>query len=94
MQDLKIALIQAELVWENPEANLRRFKERIEQVPADVDLIVLPEMFTTGFSMAPARLAQRMDGPAVSWMKDRSRKTRAHITGSLIIEEEGRFTTA
>jgi omega-amidase len=91
MQDLKIALIQAELVWENPEANLRRFKERIEQVPADVDLIVLPEMFTTGFSMAPARLAQRMDGPAVSWMKDRSRKTRAHITGSLIIEEEGRF---
>lgn len=91
MQDLKIALIQAKLVWEDHVANLRRFQKKIEQVPADVDLIVLPEMFSTGFSMTPARLAQRMDGSAVSWMKDRSRETAAHITGSLMIEEEGRF---
>lgn len=91
MQDLKIALIQASLVWEDHAANMRRFQEKIEQVPAGIHLIVLPEMFTTGFSMAPSRLAQRMDGPTVSWMKDRSRETRADITGSLIIEERGRF---
>ena len=91
MQDLKIALIQSELVWEDHEANLHRFHETIDQVQAGVHLIVLPEMFSTGFSMKPARLAQRMDGSAVAWMKARSRETQADITGSLIIEEKGHF---
>jgi predicted amidohydrolase len=91
MQDLKIALIQSELVWEDHEANLSRFHEFIDQVPAGVRLIVLPEMFSTGFSMNPARLAQRMDGPTVAWMCARSRETQADITGSLIIEERGHF---
>ena len=91
MQDLKIALIQAELVWEDHTANLERFHERIGQVPAGVHLIVLPEMFATGFSMEPARLAQPMDGPAVAWMQARSHESRADIAGSLIIEERGRY---
>ncbi len=91
MQDLKIALIQSQLAWEDHAANLDRFEEWIGQVPAGVHLIVLPEMFTTGFSMDPARLAQPMDGPAVRWMKDRSRETRADIAGSLIIEENGLY---
>ncbi len=91
MQDLKIALIQSELVWEDHEANLHRFHEMIDQVQAGVHLIVLPEMFSTGFSLNPAGLAQRMDGSAVSWMKARSRETQADIAGSLIIEEKGRF---
>lgn len=91
MQDLKVALIQAELVWEDHTANMAHLHERIGQVPADVQLIVLPEMFSTGFSMHPANLAQRMDGPAISWMQDRSRESKADITGSLIVEEEGRF---
>ena len=91
MQDLRVALIQAELVWEDPQANLNRFRSRIEQVRDGTHLIVLPEMFTTGFSMNPARLAQRMDGPTVSWMSARSREMRADITGSLIIEENGSF---
>ena len=89
MQDLRIALIQAELAWEDQEANLARFHERIAQVPDGVHLIVLPEMFSTGFSMAASRLAQTMDGPAVAWMQARSRETQADITGSLIIEEGG-----
>ena len=88
MQDLNVALIQAELVWENQDANLRRFDEHIAQVPEDVDLIVLPEMFTTGFSMHPARLAQGMDGPAVIWMQDRARQTLTDLVGSLIIKEQ------
>lgn len=91
MQDLNVALIQAELVWEDHAANLSRFQERIAQVDSGTHLIVLPEMFTTGFSMHPHRLAQRMDGPAVAWMKDRARETRADITGSMIIEEGGRY---
>jgi predicted amidohydrolase len=91
MQDLNVALIQSELIWEDHEANLCRFHETISQVQAGVHLIVLPEMFSTGFSMNPARLAQRMDGSAVTWMKARSRETRADIAGSLIIEEKGFF---
>jgi predicted amidohydrolase len=91
MQDLKVALIQAELAWEDQRANLDRFQRRIAQVPPDVDLIVLPEMFATGFSMQAARLAQTMNGPAVAWMQARSRETGAALTGSLIIEENGRF---
>ncbi len=91
MQDLKIALIQADLVWEDHQANLQRFHEAIDRVQTGVDLIVLPEMFSTGFSMNPASLAQRMDGPAVAWMRARSRQTQADIVGSLIIREKGLF---
>lgn len=91
MQDLKIALIQAKLVWEDHAANLAQFQARIDQVPAGVKLIVLPEMFSTGFSMHPSRLAQTMDGPAVAWMLDRSRETQADIAGSLIIEVDGNY---
>lgn len=91
MQDLKVALIQANLVWEDHTANLVHLNDRISQVPADVHLIVLPEMFSTGFSMHPANLAQCMDGPVVSWMLDRSQESKADITGSLIVEEAGLF---
>lgn len=91
MQDLNVALIQNELVWEDQAANLDRFQEKISQVETGTHLIVLPEMFTTGFSMDPQRLAQTMDGPTVAWMKTRSRETQADIAGSLIIEENDHF---
>ena len=64
MQDLTIALIQADLVWEDDKANLARFESFIDRVPNGVQLIVLPEMFSTGFSMRADRLAQNMDGSA------------------------------
>lgn len=91
MQDLKVALIQAEQAWEEIETNLNLFQQKIEQIETGTHLIVLPEMFTTGFTMHPRHLAQTMNGPAVAWMKARSRETQADITGSLIIEEEGCF---
>lgn len=91
MQDLNVALIQADLIWEDHTANLARFDERIGQLSGGIHLIVLPEMFTTGFSMNPARLAQPMGGAAVTWMQTRSRETGADITGSLIIEANGCF---
>jgi omega-amidase len=91
MQDLNITLIQSELAWEDQEANLNRFHETIDRVQAGTHLIVLPEMFSTGFSMNPASLAQGMDGSTVAWMKARSRETKMDITGSLIIAENGNF---
>ena len=91
MRDLTIALLQADLEWENAEANLKRFDERMDQVPEGTHLIVLPEMFATGYSMDPSPLAQSMDGPAVSWLKSTSQKKQCDITGSLIIGEEGHF---
>jgi len=91
MQDLNIALIQAELAWEDPIANLERFYERIARISDVVHLIVLPEMFSTGFSMQPAGLAQPMDGPAVAWMQECANEFQADIAGSLIIEDQGRF---
>jgi omega-amidase len=91
MQNLKIALIQADLVWENPETNLSRFTERIAEIGSGIHLIVLPEMFTTGFSMHPRHLAQEMNGPSVAWMKTRSQETGADIAGSLVVKENGQY---
>lgn len=91
MQDLNIALVQADLAWEDPAANLKRFDEKIQRVPDDTHLIILPEMFATGFSMDPSRLSQPMDGPAVSWMKTCSRRKQADIAGSLVIREKGHY---
>jgi omega-amidase len=91
MRDLKITLIQAEQAWEDIEGNLDAFSRHLEQRKDDSDLIVLPEMFTTGFTMNASRLAQEMDGTGVRWLKDRSRSCRADIVASLIIRDEKRF---
>ena len=91
MQDqLKIALIQSDLVWENPKKNRKHLKEKMEGV-SNVDLIVLPEMFSTGFTMNAKDVAETMDGKTVTWMKKRALKTNAAITGSLVITEDGKF---
>jgi predicted amidohydrolase len=66
---MKIAIIQSVLHWENIEANLQMFEEKINTLQAGVDLILLPEMFSTGFSMHPEKTAEPMDGQAISWMK-------------------------
>ena len=91
MSILHVSFIQADLQWENSEANLRMFTQQIEQISGKVDLIVLPEMFSTGFSMEPERLAETEQGKSVAWMKQIAFSTNAVITGSLIIEESGKF---
>lgn len=92
MQDqLKIALIQTDLVWENPHKNRKQFKEMIEGMTEDVDVIVLPEMFSTGFTMNAKELAEPMDGKTVGWMQKRALKSNAAIVGSLIISAENKF---
>ncbi len=84
MQDLEVALIQDELDWHDPESNRRRFDERLRHLPP-ADLIVLPEMFTTGFTMAATENAETMDGLTVAWMLEHARARDAVLCGSLII---------
>lgn len=91
MSDLTITLIQADLVWENKQANLDRLENRVNSIDEKTELIILPEMFSTGFSMRPDVLAERMDGPTVAWMKRLAAQKKTILTGSLIIEEDGNF---
>ena len=91
MQNLIVTFIQTELVWEDIQANLDMLDEKIEAIQNPTDLILLPEMFSTGFSMNPVGLAETMHGSAVAWMMKKATEKSADITGSLMIEEDGRY---
>lgn len=91
MNSLKVTLIQANLHWENPEANRVMFSEKIDSLKEQTDIILLPEMFTTGFSMNAATLAEPMNGPTLQWMQEYSLKTGAAVAGSIIVKENGEF---
>ncbi|MBI3234736.1 MAG: nitrilase family protein, partial [Bacteroidetes bacterium] len=82
---MKIALIQSDLTWENKEENLKRFDQHFSQISTEVDLILLPEMFSTGFSMKSGELAESMNGNSVKWMQAKAKEKNALIGGSLII---------
>lgn len=90
-EHLHITLIQPDIVWENKAANLLQYEKMIADIREPKHIIVLPEMFSTGFSMAPERLAEPMDGLSVSWMAGMASKYRCIITGSLIIAEDGKY---
>lgn len=89
-QELKIALVQYAPLWEQKAENLDYCNKLIKGMNGS-DIIVLPEMFTTGFSMNVKALAEPMDGPTVQWMIAKARETGAAIAGSCIIEEGGNF---
>jgi omega-amidase len=91
MQDLNVTLVQADLVWEDISANLARFDEALDTFTGKTDLIVLPEMFSTGFTMAAASLAEEMDGRAVQWIRQKSRQKAVDVVGSVIIRADGKF---
>ena len=91
MHPLSVTLIQSNLHWENKEANLKQFTEKITKQTAPGQLVILPEMFTTGFSMNPAQLAETMDGPTVQWMKQMAAQQKIILTGSVMIAEDGKF---
>lgn len=90
MQDLSVALIQEDLVWQDPAAN-RRLLAGYFQDLLPVDLVVLPEMFTTGFTMAAMDHHETMDGETIAWMRAQSARFGFTLAGSLIIEEQGRY---
>ena len=87
MEQLRITTIQAALHWEDPAANRRDFARKIAPLQGQTDLIVLPEMFTTGFTMAAERLAEPMEGPTLAWMREQAAASGAVLTGSLIVRE-------
>lgn len=88
---MKVALIQAPLVWENPKQNRNYFEDKINSIKETIDLIVLPEMFTSGFTMNPKAVAESMQGETVLWLQVLAKAKNAAITGSLVIEEKGNF---
>ena len=88
---MKIALIQAPLVWENREANRKYFEDKINSIQEEIDLVVLPEMFSTGFTMHPENVAETMEGKTIALLKSLAKAKNSTITGSLIIRENGKF---
>jgi predicted amidohydrolase len=88
MENFKITLVQPNIIWEDREANLKKYSEMISRVE-QTHLIVLPEMFTTGFSMNPNKLKEKMGGPSIQWMKALAKEKNAAVAGSVIIEEKG-----
>jgi len=91
MRDLRVTLVQTMLHWEDAAANRGMFAEKLAPLQGTTDLIVLPEMFTTGFSMRSAEMAEAMDGSTVAWMREQARSLDAALYGSVIIEEGGRY---
>jgi predicted amidohydrolase len=87
MQDLSVTLIQTDLYWENPTANLANLEEKIAQVSTPSDLIILPEMFNTGFTMNVKSVAEPMNFTTFKWMKQQAKKANAVVTGSYIVRE-------
>lgn len=88
---MKIAIIQSELIWENPKVNRSQFEEKINSIIENVDLIVLPEMFSTGFTMNPEVVAETMQGETMTWLKSFAKAKNVAITGSLVIQENENY---
>ena len=91
MSPLKIALVQTPLVWEDIDSNLVLFEKKIHEVDSNTDLVILPEMFSTGFSMNTAEMAEESRGRTFTWMKEMAAKYKVALTGSFIAEEASLF---
>ncbi len=91
MSTLSFSIIQTNLFWEDKGANLTHLEQKIMGIESYTEIIVLPEMFSTGFSMQPEIHAETMDGPTIEWMRRLSETKKVIITGSLIIKEEDKF---
>jgi len=91
MLDLTITLIQPDLNWMDKKSNLLKFGDFFHKIDCKTDLIVLPEMFNTGFVVEPKALAEDMNGPTVAWMAQQADKLKSVITGSLVILENGNY---
>ena len=91
MQNLEVATIQTTLHWEDPARNLGHFSEKIHSIDKPVDLILLPEMFTSGFTKHPQGVAEPMHGPSMQWMHRHAAERQCVVAGSLVIEDQGRY---
>jgi len=91
MTTLRITTIQTTLFWEDITANLNQLSDKLSALIGLSDIIILPEMFTTGFSMNPAKFAETPDGKTLTWLKQQAKKTNAVITGSYIVKENNHY---
>lgn len=91
MRTLTISLVQTNLYWEEKSTNLRFIEEKIAGIDQPTEIVILPEMFNTGFSMNAEALAETMDGETITWMKRVSRENGVILAGSLIIQEDGKY---
>jgi predicted amidohydrolase len=89
--EIHVALIQADLVWEDPEQNRANFSAKINTISECVDLIILPEMFTSGFTMNAKNVAEPMKGETLTWLKHIAKTKKCAIMGSLVIEENNKY---
>ncbi|MFT3748689.1 MAG: amidohydrolase [Agriterribacter sp.] len=91
MSTISLTTVQTNLFWENRDANLQMFESKICSIADKTEIVILPEMFSTGFSMRPEKLAEKMDGFTVNWMRNISAKKKVILTGSLIIEDREQY---
>lgn len=91
MAAITFTLIQTYLHWEDKEKNLQLLEEKIANIAVPTQVVVLPEMFSTGFSMQPKLFAENMNGPTVQWMQQIAQTKKILLTGSIIIEEEKKY---
>jgi omega-amidase len=88
---MKVSIIQTALHWEDPEKNRNHFSQLIDSIEEGRDLIVLPEMFTTGFTMDPERLAEPAYGTTFQWLSEKAKARNAVITGSVSVSEDNKY---
>ncbi|GAA3753124.1 nitrilase family protein [Flavobacterium ginsengisoli] len=88
---MKIALIQTDLFWQNASKNRENFDSKINEIQSEVNLIVLPEMFSTGFTMNASEVAETMQGDTIEWMKLKAKQKNAAVAGSVVITENEKY---
>ncbi len=91
MNALKVTLIQSYLFWENIDKNLHNLALKLATIKEKTDLILLPEMFSTGFTMDPESFAEEMDGKTMQWMHEKANRYNAVVAGTIVIKENGKF---
>lgn len=91
MKNLKITTVQFSPYWHEKEKNLSRLDEMLDETKEPTDLIILPEMFATGFTMAADAHSEKADGPVIQWLEEKAREKNAVVTGSIIIEEDKKY---
>lgn len=91
MENIAVTVIQADLAWQEKDANLKKFEQYFQGLIGKQDLIVLPEMFNTGFVMEPKLIAETMEGETLAWMANQSAALNSAITGSLVIKDQGQY---
>ncbi|MCJ7468459.1 MAG: amidohydrolase [Maribacter sp.] len=90
--ELRLALLQSPLVWENPERNRKHFSEKFAAISKEVDIIVLPEMFTTGFTMHPENIDPSEGESTIDWMRRKAHNSNAAVVGSIVFHQKGTHT--